>query len=85
MKIWLISDTHGKHEELVIPNNIDMVISAGDGGTYKNPYQCKIDLDTFIASNAVNTRYIIPIIFCLGVSLPPAIIQVFVPREFETD
>jgi hypothetical protein len=24
-------------------------------------------LDTFIASRAVNTRYIIPIIFCLGV------------------
>tara|TARA_R110000822_G_scaffold128813_9_gene264742 strand:- start:23 stop:661 length:639 start_codon:yes stop_codon:yes gene_type:complete len=48
MKIWLISDTHGKHEELVIPDNIDMVISAGDGGTYKNPYQCKIDLDTFL-------------------------------------
>ena len=30
MKIWLISDTHGKHEELLIPDNIDMVISAGD-------------------------------------------------------
>ena len=39
MKIWLISDTHGKHEELIIPDHIDMVISAGDGGTYKNPYE----------------------------------------------
>jgi hypothetical protein len=48
MKIWLISDTHGKHEELLIPDNIDMVISAGDGGTYKNPYECKADLDRFL-------------------------------------
>jgi hypothetical protein len=30
-------------------------------------------LDTFNANSAVNTRYIIPIIFCLGVSLPPLI------------
>ena len=48
MKIWLISDTHGKHEELLIPDHIDMVISAGDGGTYKNPYECKADLHRFL-------------------------------------
>ena len=48
MKIWLISDTHGKHEELTIPDNIDMVISAGDGGTYKNAFMCKKDLDMFL-------------------------------------
>lgn len=48
MKIWLISDTHGKHEELIMPDNIDMVISAGDGGTYKDPYNCKPDLDMFL-------------------------------------
>ena len=48
MKIWLISDTHGKHEELIIPDNIDMLISAGDGGTYKNPHHCKPDMDRFL-------------------------------------
>jgi Icc-related predicted phosphoesterase len=48
IKIWLISDTHGKHEELLIPDHIDMVISAGDGGTYKNPHECKADLDRFL-------------------------------------
>lgn len=48
MKIWLISDTHGKENELTVPENIDMVISAGDGGTYKNPFSCKKDLDKFL-------------------------------------
>lgn len=48
MKIWLISDTHGKEDELTIPKDIDMVISAGDGGTYKNPRHCKPDLDKFL-------------------------------------
>ena len=37
----------------------------------------KTCLDTFNAKSAVNTKYIIPIIFCLGVSLPPAIISNF--------
>jgi Icc-related predicted phosphoesterase len=30
MKICLISDTHNKHRELKIPENIDMIIFAGD-------------------------------------------------------
>lgn len=37
MKTWIISDTHGKHRLLDIPNNIDMCIFAGDAGTVKNP------------------------------------------------
>lgn len=48
MKIWLISDTHGKEDELSVPEGIDMVISAGDGGTYKNSFMCKKDLDMFL-------------------------------------
>jgi len=34
----------------------------------------KIDLDTFIASRAKSTKYINPIIFCLGGNFPAAII-----------
>ncbi len=30
MKIWAISDTHGMHSQLPIPEGIDMVIHAGD-------------------------------------------------------
>lgn len=37
MKIWLISDTHGKHHELILPE-VDMVIHAGDMGTYRDPH-----------------------------------------------
>lgn len=49
MKIWLISDTHGKHGELEIPKGIDMVIHAGDGGTSKNPIHCALDYRNFLA------------------------------------
>lgn len=37
MKIWLISDTHGKHSFLDIPLDVDMLIHAGDLGTFKEP------------------------------------------------
>ena len=30
MKIWAISDTHGMHEQLKVPDGIDLVIHAGD-------------------------------------------------------
>ena len=49
MKVWLISDTHGKENELIVPNDIDMVVSSGDGGTYKHPRHCKPDLEKFLA------------------------------------
>ena len=45
MKVWFISDPHSKHQELIVPDNIDMVIHAGDAGTYKSPYNCKRDLE----------------------------------------
>jgi hypothetical protein len=30
MKFWLISDTHNRHQELRVPENIDVVIHCGD-------------------------------------------------------
>jgi Icc-related predicted phosphoesterase len=36
MKIWCISDTHGKHDQLIVPDRIDMIIHAGD---ISNPRQ----------------------------------------------
>ena len=38
MKIWHISDTHGLHGQLSIPD-VDMLIFSGDAGTYKNCYR----------------------------------------------
>jgi len=37
MKIWLISDTHGKHEELLIPDHIDMMEADEKLGLYQKP------------------------------------------------
>ena len=39
MKIWCISDTHERHNELKIPNNIDLVIFAGDEANSSNPVE----------------------------------------------
>ena len=50
--------------EFSIPTSIDLKAN-------------KTSFDTFIAKSAVNTRYIMLIIFCLGVNLPPAIIFCF--------
>jgi len=39
MKIWHISDTHGYHNLLVIPEDIDLVIHSGDFSNYRDPYK----------------------------------------------
>jgi Icc-related predicted phosphoesterase len=36
MKIFLISDTHAMHDQLIIPEGIDMIIHAGDSTNYKD-------------------------------------------------
>lgn len=37
MKILFISDTHGMHNQLIIPEGVDMIIHAGDVANYKDP------------------------------------------------
>jgi len=37
MKIVCISDTHTKEKELKIPTDVDMIIFAGDAGSYRDP------------------------------------------------
>lgn len=37
MRILAISDTHGLHEELKVPEDIDVIICAGDISNEKNP------------------------------------------------
>lgn len=36
-RIWAISDTHCRHEELLVPENIDIVIHAGDESNTQTP------------------------------------------------
>lgn len=39
IKVWAISDTHGKHKMLNIPSGIDLLIFAGDIGTVRDSYE----------------------------------------------
>lgn len=58
MKAWLISDTHGKHGQLEVPEGIDLILHAGDAGTYKNPHMCSIDYKNFLAwYGSIDVKY----------------------------
>ena len=48
MKIWHISDTHGWHDKLVIPEGIDLVIHTGDASNYLDPYTNEPEVRKFI-------------------------------------
>ena len=48
MKIWHISDTHGYHDLLEIPQGIDMVIHSGDCSNVRNPYNNEPEVRKFI-------------------------------------
>jgi Icc-related predicted phosphoesterase len=48
MKIWHISDTHGFHDLLKVPNGIDMVIHSGDCSNYRDPYSNESEVRNFI-------------------------------------
>lgn len=48
MKIYVISDTHTKHEFLRIPSDIDMIIHAGDFTNSNNTHQNMIEASIFL-------------------------------------
>lgn len=48
MKVWHISDTHGFHDLLTIPSDIDLVIHSGDCSNYRDPYSNESEVRTFI-------------------------------------
>jgi len=48
MKIWHISDTHGHHDQLKVPANIDLVIHSGDASNYKDPYRNEQEMQSFL-------------------------------------
>ena len=48
MKIWHISDTHGYHDLLEIPEGIDMVIHSGDCSNPRDPYNNEPEVRGFI-------------------------------------
>lgn len=48
MKVWHISDTHGFHDQLVIPENIDLIIHSGDCSNYRDPIKNEPEVWKFI-------------------------------------
>ncbi|MEO8270306.1 MAG: metallophosphoesterase, partial [Aureliella sp.] len=38
MKFWFISDTHGEHEGLLVPQEVDAVIHCGDESNAGNAW-----------------------------------------------
>ena len=48
MKIWHISDTHGYHDLLKVPSDIDMVIHSGDCSNPRDPYRNEPEVREFI-------------------------------------
>lgn len=48
MNILHISDTHGFHRQIEIPENIDMIICTGDAGNQKDPYQNEWEMKDFL-------------------------------------
>lgn len=48
MRIWHISDTHGFHKQLTIPEGIDLVIHTGDCSNRMDPYTNEPEVKQFI-------------------------------------
>lgn len=48
MKIWLISDSHCMHKDLIIPEGIDMVIHAGDFSNQRDAYRNQYEALNFL-------------------------------------
>ena len=48
MRIWHISDTHGYHDLLQVPEDIDMVIFSGDAGNVRSPFINEHEVRSFL-------------------------------------
>lgn len=48
MKIWHVSDTHCKQDQLVIPVGIDTVVHSGDASNQRDPFLNEAELHRFI-------------------------------------
>jgi Icc-related predicted phosphoesterase len=48
MKIWHISDTHGYHDLLKVPDGVDIVIHSGDCSNPRDPYNNEPEVREFI-------------------------------------
>lgn len=49
MKILCLSDTHGFHNQIEVPSDIDMIIHSGDASNYREPVYNYIEMSDFIS------------------------------------
>lgn len=58
MKVQLISDTHSKHNEMIIYESVDMIVHAGDSTNYYNLVKNEIEFKDFIIwYSKLNIKY----------------------------
>jgi len=58
MNIWHISDTHTYHDQLIVPEDIDMVIFSGDCSNVRDPYKNEHEVRNFITwFDNLNIKY----------------------------
>lgn len=48
IKIWHISDTHGHHDQLKLPEGVDLIIHSGDATNYRDPYKNEHEMHKFL-------------------------------------
>lgn len=48
MKLWHISDTHSLHNQLTVPEGIDIVVHSGDATNWRDPIYNEHELRSFI-------------------------------------
>lgn len=49
MKIYHISDTHGFHKSISIPDGIDLIVHSGDASNRRDPYYNEFEVRSFAA------------------------------------
>jgi 3',5'-cyclic AMP phosphodiesterase CpdA len=47
MKIFHVSDTHGLHHQINIPNDIDVLAFTGDESNHRDPYRNEAEFYDF--------------------------------------
>lgn len=48
MRTWHISDTHMNHDQLIVPEGVDMVIHSGDASNWQDPFRNESELRSFV-------------------------------------
>lgn len=48
MKIWHISDTHAKHDQLLVPNGVDTVVHSGDASNSRDLTRNSVEFYNFL-------------------------------------